>query len=274
MFAAASTAVRNTRGTRPRAVSRFGTQPTRGFVLPMASGVHGGGGAGPTKRILAAFGLLALELGKVSFAASYRQIAELAGVSVGTVAKHQQHFARWVYPVAKGSRFQGTSTTWRLNLARVKGNMPEAYLSGKEGLFPTARPADNYWHRWSSGWAVWCELSTTNESATASAIGSAIGLHPATVRRALRRLEADGLVSRSEGLWSRNTSLASEPIAGEGLVDHAAERRLRHEQDRERRRRWVSHLHDAHDVIDLATERIKREAAGEATGDAFASGVV
>ena len=151
--------------------------------------------------------------------------------------------------------------------------MPEAYLSGKEGLFPTARPAEGHRHRWSSGWAVGCELSTTNESATASAIGSAIGLHPATVRRALRRLEADGLVSRSEGLWSRNTSLASEPIAGEGLVDHAAERRLRHEQDRERRRRWVSHLHDADDVIDLATERIKREAAGEATGDAFASGL-
>ena len=100
---------------RDSGLSRREVRATEWLLVSTAAAVPA-----TTKRILAAFGLLALELGKVSFAASYRQIAELAGVSVGTVAKHQQHFARWVYPVAKGSRFQGTSTTWRLNLVRQK----------------------------------------------------------------------------------------------------------------------------------------------------------
>jgi hypothetical protein len=99
------------------------------------------GRRGPTQlRILAGFAMKAISAGKVEVAESYREIAEAAGVSVGTVAKHITGLSAWVRRVRCGSVATGRSV-WRLQVARAIGNNPTTSDLNASGLFPRAARA-------------------------------------------------------------------------------------------------------------------------------------
>lgn len=72
---------------------------------------------GPTMlRILAAFAMFAVTAGKVHLEASYRQLAEWSGLSLGTISKHESRWLPWVRAVRKGSRYTRAPSVWRLRI--------------------------------------------------------------------------------------------------------------------------------------------------------------
>lgn len=191
-----------------------------------------------TLRILAGFALLAVQAGKLDVAESYREVAEAAGVSVGTVSKHRNDIAPWVRRLEVGDRLEGTRSTWRI-VARAFGNSPSPTRTGlASGLFPNARtltdPVHASWERWSTGWRLFCILDT-DEAVDAKSLASAMGLHVGTVRRNLVRLEAEGLARRDgDGGWL-SVDQGEEP-AFDG--HKAAARHSRHQHQRREYRRW------------------------------------
>lgn len=188
-------------------------------------------------KILAAFALLAMGAGKVRLTDSYRQVAEAAGVSVGTLANYVPSLAPRVRVVVKGNRVTGERTVWQL---RANLNRPASPVGMASGLFIKARtlsdPSGNVWHRWPCGWRVFCLLS--DEEQTAAELAEATGLSVGGVRKILARLAALGMATRdADGGWTAQEP-ATDPCA-EG-VDHAAERRERHALQRDAWRRWRS----------------------------------
>ena len=186
-----------------------------------------------TRRILAAFFRLAMKAGKVELAESYREIAEASGVSIGTITKHRAAWNRYVRQIEPGNRWKATRSQWRLLITkgRASGNMPEASPTGEAGVFPTARgikaPSDNYWHRWSTGWATYRRLEP-DAGRTVAELAEETGLHRGTIRRTLHRFAADGIAQRDcDGLWTECPDAESPP----GL-DRKEERRERHRLDR------------------------------------------
>ncbi len=83
------------------------------------------------RRVRAAFGLIALKLGKVRFSASYRQIAEEAGVSVSSVnAALNRGLGGFVRRIRSGSRVQASSSEWQLVTRTLFANS-RAFRYGK-----------------------------------------------------------------------------------------------------------------------------------------------
>lgn len=190
-----------------------------------------------TLRILAGFALLAVKAGKLDLAESYREVAEAAGVSVGTVSKHRSGLAPWVSRIEVGDRFEGTRSRWRI-LTRAFGNRPALPAGLASGLFPDARtltdPAEAHWDRWSTGWRLY-GLLDTDEAVDAKSLASSTGLHVGTVRRNLVRLEAEGLARcDGDGGWL-SVDQGEEP-AFDG--HKAAARHSRHQHQRREYRRW------------------------------------
>jgi hypothetical protein len=187
-----------------------------------------------TKRILAAFALLAIGAGKVRISESYRELAEASGVSIGTITKHRAELSRWVRLVEAGNRWNGNRSTWQLQTnQRALGNRPEADPSGNDGLFPSARtltdPSDPYWHRWATGWAVY-RLLDADDAHNAHELAAGTGLHVGSVRRILARFAAEGIAERdADGLWTARLGVTPQ----RGLIDHRALRHARHRAERE-----------------------------------------
>lgn len=209
--------------------------------------------AGTTLRILAAFALLAVKAGKVRLQESYREVAEAAGVSAGTISKHRSRWLPWVRQVRVGNRFTGTRTEWQLFL-RESGNTPASPVGRASGLFSDARtlrnPAHNLWHRWSNGWRIYCLLSEEEPLGVADLV-VATGLHPSTIGRIGARLIFLGVAERNEDGWSATNTVDVEVLHHDG-VDHAAQRRRRHQLDRLVHHRWQT-----------ARLRRERESGGE-----------
>jgi DNA-binding transcriptional ArsR family regulator/alkylated DNA nucleotide flippase Atl1 len=186
-----------------------------------------------TLRILAAFAILAASAGKVRISESYRQIAEVAGMSAGTVARHRPSWQPWVRLVHRGHAFTGAASEWQLvvrDAKRGNGNIPEGVPPGNHGLFPNPRfigaPSSDLWERWSTGWLIY-RLLPARETITAAEVATLTGLHPDTVRRTLKRLAEHGLAFRINRFEWRGYE---QPEAPPGLVSER--RRRRHEQER------------------------------------------
>lgn len=204
-----------------------------------------GASAGTTLRILAAFAMLSAKAGKVRFDNSYREVAEAAGVSVGTVAKHKARWLPYVRQVEVGKRWarpteeKSTRTVWQL-VGRANGNSPAPPAGKASGLFPFARtlsdPAHNAWHGRSNDWRVYCLLG--EEEVTTAALAETTGLHPGTIRRIGARIVALGAAGRTESGWVAIPADAEElQHVGD---DHATERRKRHGAERSLHRAWLA----------------------------------
>ncbi|HSH22587.1 MAG TPA: hypothetical protein VK975_00810 [Acidimicrobiales bacterium] len=197
--------------------------------------------AGTTLRILAAFAILGAKVGKVRLEESYREVAEAAGVSVGTIAKHKARWLPFVRQVSVGNRITASRTVWQL-VVRANGNRPASPAGKASGLFPNARtlsdPAHNAWHQRPNDWRVYCLL--TEEVTSAAHLVEVTGLHPSTIGRIGARLVDLGAVERDEDGWHVVPADAEAlQLAGE---DHADHLRLRHAKDRALHKTWRTEL--------------------------------
>jgi hypothetical protein len=188
-------------------------------------------------RILAGFGLIGLRLGKTRFTASYRQLAEEAGVWVGTVHKTLERGLEGVHRVRSASRALGTSSEWQLVARHAHVGNSSAFRYGEgQRLFPGRasidRPDHDLWSKWPQGWRVY-NLLLVDEGLSVRSISETIGRHPGTVRRILFRLRDQQLAQRGEeGEW---TAL-SPP---EGVRDGGFVRRARERRHRDERKLWA-----------------------------------
>jgi hypothetical protein len=192
-----------------------------------------------TLKILAGFALLAMHAGKVKLSESYRQVAEAAGVSPGTVVKHRAALAPYVRQVIVHRRTECKGTEWQLVVRR--GHLETALRSREvtpQVLFPNGHPlgdpSANVWHRRSGWWAAWSMLDE-DEGLTVAELGAAIGRQPRTVRRILGWMAAEGLVVAVEGRWCRQEAAVAPVVE----VDHAEARKARHAAERDA---WRRHL--------------------------------
>ncbi len=235
-----------------------------------------GRNGGTALRICAAFAMAAMGAGKVRLDESYREIAERAGVSVGTVAKYlsskpdYQHMSSLLRPfvsiVRRGDRVRGSRSTFQLSGAHPETSR-RLDQRGPEGLFPDARilsdQSADHWHRNANGWRLWCLLDLA-DGLSAIGLAEITGLHPGTVRRILNRLSDDGLARRLDGLWYRVDPDAACLEELRASVDSPAQlRRERHRWDRANRRRW---LHTRHTKKRRAPDRSKSPTVQPRTG--------
>ena len=186
-------------------------------------------------RVLAAFGILSLRQGKVRFSASYRQISEEAGVSVGTVhAALNRGLKGFVRRVERGNRLQGTSSTWQLVPRRAKpeqGLCPEQASIVFRKSTPISRPHHDFWDQWPNGWRIYSLLT---EGLTAREISELTGRPIRTVRRILNRLQEQQLAKRdADGIW---LSL----LPPEGAIDGGFIRARRERLHRDQRKLWAN----------------------------------
>lgn len=214
-----------------------------------------------TLRIVWALLFLAQMSGDLTFTASFREIAELAGVAVGTISKHEPRWSRFVEVVAPG----GPEITQSGRVGRDPDGIPNVAASYFAANFDTldrfqARiaeerealerrawmgfpvpgtiadpahdlyaPADDEGRRHAdpNAWRIVCLLDRAPQR-TEAELAEATGRHHRTIRRALNRLEDAGAVLRlPSGAWA--LAAAADEIAT-GLA--LAERRKRHADER------------------------------------------
>lgn len=194
-----------------------------------------GAAAATTLRVLAAFAMVAARSGKLRVSESYRQIAEAAGVSVATVAKHRTRWQPYVRVHKRGNRHTGTATVWQLVLR--EGNNPACPGGKPSGLFPRCNtltdPSHDFWYLWPNGWRLFCLLDFDEPTPVAELAG-VTGLSRSTVHRALVRLAESGVVARDDSGWR---AVTIEVPSG-----FTRKRRQRiHANDRELWRSWRRH---------------------------------
>lgn len=196
-------------------------------------------------RILAGFGLAAMAAGTTKLQQSYRELAELSGVSISTVSRRLPELARFVRRTHRGRRTSTTDrSSWQLVTGRAIGNTPEAPPTGYAGVFLNARslqnPSSPWWHRWSTGWRLYCELDT-DDGLTAAELATRTGLHVGSVRRNLARMAQHGWAHRDElGRWCCTPEPAAQEPEYDGCVNHQEQRRLRYRTERLLRKRALA----------------------------------
>jgi predicted transcriptional regulator len=204
-----------------------------------------------TQRVLASIALLSVGAGKLRIDESYRELAEASGVAVSTIHAHLDAIAPWVRRVQRGSRYTGSRSTWQLIRRRPAADRPAV---GSRPLRPPSAPlptrgsltdpAHSCWHRWSSGWRLFSVLNAADGPQTVAQLASATGLCRGSVRRNLRRFAGHGIAQRLDD-WSWGT--VPDAAIDDGLIDHQAARRARHEAQRACWRCWRSRVLAEHE---------------------------
>lgn len=198
-----------------------------------------------TRRILAAFFLCATKAGNTHIEESYREIAENAGVSLGTIRNHRKLITPWVTPISVSNKFSTKRSTWQIN-TRAGMNTPKAPLSGVAGMFKTARtpqrhtlddPSHDQWIRWSTGWAIWIVLDE-HQPTHHTTLADLTGLHPSSIRRILYRLRDLGVAQRDVTGWTRSSSI---PCSNDNFTMRET-RHKQHQQQRSAHRAWLHHI--------------------------------
>jgi DNA-binding CsgD family transcriptional regulator len=198
---------------------------------------------GSSLRILWAFGAVAFSAGKTRFELSYRQIAEIAGVSASTVAARRHEWGRYVRQVKRGDRFRGTRTTWQLVSREVtKSNSAVGNAHALHALYrfcppPLSDPSCDLWFKWPNGWRIYNLLVTSEETIPPSEVADCLGLHRRTVKRNLERLQGLTMATRNDdGYWRAERPEMSDVwrIQDERKRRHAAEREVWRQWAREK----------------------------------------
>lgn len=213
-------------------------------------------------RLLAAWMLKYVTVGKHHLSLSHRQWAEIAGVSKATVGRHAPDLYPWLIRERRGNGWTGAATVYRLGSAptqardprRATGQVPPDPATVSETahaldlpdlgtLAAVADPAD-HGPRSHNRWRILAHLAATDGTLSVPEMVTGTGLHPATIREHLRALEHEGRAEVVETVGRTNRWAATRtatPLAEEQAATARRERADRHAQERIvwRRRREV-----------------------------------
>lgn len=170
-----------------------------------------------TKAMLQAIGLECVEHGRFETSLSYRQLAELAGVSESTVHAHLDRMRRWLTITSNG-RGPKAATTWRLRAVAAPDSPADAPV--------TLDPTQDTFHGNKRLWAAYSVLSQ-DAPATFAEMAKAAGVGVRTVRRYVAAGVAAGKVAVVAGGVIALAALAVGPSTkNERRAErHAAERK-------------------------------------------------
>lgn len=203
--------------------------------------------------------VLADELGRVQhLSAGVRELAERAGVSVGTVRKAvrvwreagllvQVEPSRW----ADGVQL---AATYRLELCAIEASSESEVLVSPGAAGTVGHDAWRHGALGHGGWDAWALLHP-DEPTDPDELAQLLGVSRRTVLRRLGRLELHRLVRRTPYGWTRCSEQDALQLLTLAAVheqsDGAGERqRERHAAERAQRReaheRWVAHLRAEH----------------------------
>ena len=210
------------------------------------------------------------------YSVSQRQIAERAGCTRSTMqAAHDRLGDTWFVVVLKGGPARGMgdpdsdqSTVWRLrcpaeirqrlavidsdNTVNVSGH-PLPPQSRKGRGVPETRvlaavmnhDAMHEYAHGTTGARILAILDAT-DGFSAQDLAADLGYHPATIRRRLRGLVEDRLVTCTDGLYYRSEEVTvaqlDEAAEHRGTSGRGAARVWRHAQERARRRAFLEYL--------------------------------
>lgn len=209
-------------------------------------------------RVLDAMIALALKTGSPEFSASFRRLAELAGVGVKTVAKATQRLAAHGWITRHGGNRRGT-TTWelldpataRISGLRQEGNSREQYLVARhtrptvslssQACWPADHDAFRYRALGQAGRTVLLALESAGRQLSAIEVAAVIKRDRRTAERHLARLAQVHLVVRLEDGWTTASgdrsallNAAADDLNSTGTGDR---QRRRHAVDRDLERR-------------------------------------
>jgi hypothetical protein len=194
-------------------------------------------------KLLAAFLLKAIEIGKVEFTFSARQWSEASGISKTVVARVCMTLQPWIRCMEKGSQVTGKTTLWKLGVAPVREKrdihsspvgMASAMsqfsrLAGPGGC---ADPASDLYQARPGLWRFHSMLDPDGPDMTVASIRAITGLHPATIREYLKVSARWGLVERLDTFTWRATGADIDPEIIELTPAYGAARAEFHRMDR------------------------------------------
>lgn len=192
-----------------------------------------------TKAILLVIGRECIEHGRVETNQSFRQVAELAGVSVSTVHRIAEQVDDWVRVIRAGHGPK-TCTKWRLRSRTPKNALVAV---------PTVDPAENQFHRNKAEWLAFAHLDPA-EPTTPEELARIAGRSRRWVANRLRKWVTSGIATV--------TAAGVVAVAGAGFavtaVDHRKLRQRRHLADR---KDWLERRAKA--IAEKAAEKLLPE---------------
>jgi hypothetical protein len=233
---------------------KAGSDPTRWSGMAGASDL----------RVLVGLLLMGLHAGKLRVGASYRQIAERSGVSLGTVTRalgalegswiRRTHFANghrradrsvfqllapadWIEELAATTEHAGGTSDGKLRQCSLLAVDSSRLGSGLRD------PGHPLWKRRSTAWRLWCALAEERDqgemSVSAKELAAMTTAPERTVWRNLAWLAEHDLVECADQRWS-----AVGEADAVGLVAHLEPQRElvreRHRIEREQHRVWLA----------------------------------
>lgn len=207
-------------------------------------------------RFHVGIGIAGMTVGKIDLGLSVRRCAEFSGLSTSTVCTLLKgntvekagylHVERQTgaHPFVDGYSPLVWTPTRKRGLSRHLDVGPTSTHPGVATTRVSRSPAANVFHRRAAAFSI-AQLLADDEEATVGALGKATGFTPSAVRDNLKYLAANGLAMRVDRFHWRGTLTGIDPLepAPDG-VDHAARRRVRHEEERrrftEKRAEWTA----------------------------------
>jgi hypothetical protein len=202
--------------------------------------------------ILATLAAIALAAGTTTVEASERQLSERAGVALRTVKRQKNNLGAFVERKACPP-MSGKPTRWRLRVEAARPMTPAWRLHAAEAsklVSLRAHIGDDYFDRAGSRLRTYSALGCA-EGISVKQLAGALSVHPGTIRRNLRRLEADHVALCEEGLWYLLAGPLPQPE-----TSPSQRRRGQHARDREEfelRRRLAAERRS--NVVDLDARR-------------------
>lgn len=215
-------------------------------------------------KVLVGLCNIALHAGKVRVGASYRQIVEASGVSLGTVTRALGALeGRWVLrthcptgrrradrsvfqlvvPVDWTVAFTGATTEQAGGSSYDEGRQCSTMTVDRALLRSGLRdPGHPLWRRRATAWRIWCALATdrdtSGDTARVGEISALLHIPQRTVWRNLAWMSAAGVATSDEGAWRA----VDEPQAVRAAAHLEPRREMvreRHRLDREAHRLWL-----------------------------------
>ena len=203
-------------------------------------------------RMLAAFAITGITVGKLDLRFSVRQAAEASGLGKGKACEllkpggeverrgHLKPVGRRARP---GDLNFTSATTWRPILKRGFEVQNGCLVAGTKSLYPKTplrAPDLNLFHRKPCAYRLHALLSP-EEEVTVTQLATAIGFGIEAVRTNLRFLASHGLAERVDRVtWRGAGALPDRDVPAADGIDHADQKQKQFKKEREDYRRWRS----------------------------------
>ncbi len=201
-----------------------------------------------TRAVFLAHVEIAEHVGRITYQAGVRELAERAGIGIHAVSNANKRLidAKLIETVKEST--STLATAWKLNSSVARGNTP-LHLE-VQGVFPLATSSHDVFRHSGLGKCaaqIWAVLQYSKEPMRASEIADGTGRHRITVHNVLTRMLELGMVycemAKSGVVWSVVTTVNFDEIAKELGTDGLGQQQCdKHRAQREAQHEYIKRL--------------------------------